>query len=262
MPLLYGLATENMRYPVQFFVENVPMQVMLNAEEGSIQVKGSPANELFFENAGKIYEKGFSIDSLVSTHPDSPVAAFYLYRYFTYQLTLQELKAVREKLSPELASCPYTKDLDIIIKQLENIQIGMVAPDFSLPDTAGVSVSLSSFRGKYVLIDFWAGWCPPCRKENPNVVKAFNEYKDKGFTVLGVSLDYKREQWLDAIEADQLTWTHVSDLKYWDSEVPALYGVRGIPANVLLNPDGIIIARNITGEELHTTLSKEIVEKE
>ena len=132
--------------------------------------------------------------------------------------------------------------MDGIIKQLENVQIGKVAPEFSLPDTAGVSVSLSDFRGKYVLLDFWASWCPPCRRENPNVVKAFNEYKDKNFTIAD----------------DNLAWTHLSDLKYWDSEIPALYGVRGIPANVLLDPDGVIVAKNITGEDLHKKL-KEVI---
>ena len=161
-------------------------------------------------------------------------------------------------MSSELAGCPYVKDLDGIIKQLENVQIGKVAPEFSLPDTAGVSVSLSDFRGKYVLLDFWASWCPPCRRENPNVVKAFNEYKDKNFTIVGISLDKDKSKWMKAIADDNLAWTHLSDLKYWDSEIPALYGVRGIPANVLLDPDGVIVAKNITGEDLHKKL-KEVI---
>jgi peroxiredoxin len=258
-PLLYALATEEMRYPAQFFLENTKMSVVLDEAEGSIEVKGSPANEIFLGNAPRIEDDGYDIDSLVTKYPDSPVAAFYLYRYFTYQLPLEELKATRNKLSPLLASCPYVEDLDKIIRQLENIQIGKVAPEFSLPDTAGVSVSLSEFRGKFVLIDFWAAWCPPCRKENPNVVNVFNTYKDKGFTVLGVSLDSNRKQWLKAIHDDHLAWTQLSDLKYWDSEIPALYGVRGIPANVLLDPDGVIIATNITGEDLQNKL-KEVID--
>ena len=173
-------------------------------------------------------------------------------------MPLDELKATRAKISSELAGCPYVKDLDGIIKQLENVQIGKVAPEFSLPDTAGVSVSLSDFRGKYVLLDFWASWCPPCRRENPNVVKAFNEYKDKNFTIVGISLDQDKSKWMKAIADDNLAWTHLSDLKYWDSEIPALYGVRGIPANVLLDPDGVIVAKNITGEDLHKKL-KEVI---
>lgn len=257
-PLLYGLATEEMNYPVQLFVENANMDVKISSDGEMVTIQNSPVNTLFQENAEKVFEEGFDIDSLVTKYPDSPVAAFYLYRYFTYQLPLDELKETRAKISPALAACPYVKDLDGIIKQLENVQIGKVAPEFSLPDTAGVSVSLSDFRGKYVLLDFWASWCPPCRRENPNVVKAFNEYKDKDFTIIGISLDKDKSKWMKAIADDNLTWTHLSDLKYWDSEIPALYGVRGIPANVLLGPDGVILAKNITGEDLHKALQEVI----
>ncbi|RHO71874.1 AhpC/TSA family protein [Parabacteroides sp. AF48-14] len=257
-PLLFGLATENMDYPVQLFVENTTMDVKIGDDGETITVQNSPVNAVFQENADKVFEDGYDIDSLIAKYPDSPAAAFYLYRYFTYQLPLDDLKATRARISPALADCPYVKDLDGIIKQLENVQIGKTAPEFSLPDTAGVSVSLSDFRGKYVLLDFWASWCPPCRRENPNVVKAFNEYKDKNFTIIGISLDKDKSKWLKAIADDNLTWTHLSDLKYWDSEIPALYGVRGIPANVLLDPDGVIVAKNITGEDLHQKL-KEVI---
>lgn len=257
-PLLFGLATENMDYPVQLFVENTTMDVKIGDDGETITVQNSPVNAVFQENADKVFEDGYDIDSLIAKYPDSPAAAFYLYRYFTYQLPLDDLKATRARISPALADCPYVKDLDGIIKQLENVQIGKTAPEFSLPDTAGVSVSLSDFRGKYVLLDFWASWCPPCRRENPNVVKAFNEYKDKNFTIIGISLDKDKSKWLKAIADDNLTWTHLSDLKYWDSEIPALYGVRGIPANVLLDPDGVIIAKNITDEDLHQKL-KEVI---
>lgn len=255
-PLLFGLATESMNYPVQLFIENRSMDVKLGADGETLTVSNSPVNDVFQANAEKIFEKGYNIDSLVSRYPDSPAAAFYLYRYFTYQLPLDSLKAVRAKLSPSLAASPYVTDLDEIIGKLENVQIGKTAPEFSLPDTGGVNVSLSDFRGQYVLLDFWASWCPPCRRENPNVVKAFRENKDKHFTIVGISLDNNKDKWLKAIADDSLTWTHVSDLKYWDSEIPALYGVRGIPANVLLDPDGVIIAKNITGEELHAKLKE------
>ena len=253
-PLLYGLATEEMDYPAQLFLENVPMEVSMTKEGESLSVKGSAVNDLFLGNAEKVFAPGFSIDSLVSQYPDNPAAAFYLYRYFTYQLPLDQLKATRAKLAPALASSPYVQDLDAIIARLEKVQIGQVAPDFSLPDTAGVSVSLADFRGKYVLLDFWASWCPPCRRENPNVVKAYEENKDKNFTIIGISLDNNREKWLKGIADDHLTWTHLSDLKYWDSEIPALYGVRAIPSNMLLDPNGVIIAKDIREEALHETL--------
>lgn len=257
-PLLFGLATDEMDYPVQLFVENAPMNVRIGADGETVKVENSPVNEVFLGNAQKVFEEGYNIDSLITKYPDSPAAAYLLYRYFTYQLPLDQLKATRAKISPVLANSPYVTDLDGIIARLENVQIGKTAPEFTLPDTAGVDVSLSDFRGKYVLLDFWASWCPPCRRENPNVVKAYQDYKDKNFTIIGISLDNHKAKWLKAIQDDHLTWTHVSDLKYWDSEIPALYGVRGIPANVLLDPDGVIIAKNITGEELHARLKEHI----
>jgi peroxiredoxin len=252
-PLLFAIAMDQ-SYPVQLFIENTTMAVKLNKDGKILSVENSPVDAVFRENAKKYSAKGFSIDSLITKYPNSPAAAFYLYRYFTYELPLEELKATRGKISAELANCPYVKDLDGIIKQLENVQIGKTAPEFSLPDTAGVSVSLSSFRGKYVLLDFWASWCPPCRRENPNVVKVFNEFKNKNFTIIGISLDQDKQKWLKGIADDKLTWTHLSDLKYWDSEIPALYGVRGIPSNILLDPNGVIVARNIMGDDLRNTL--------
>ena len=128
------------------------------------------------------------------------------------------------------------------------------APEFSQPDANGKPVSLASFKGKYVLLDFWASWCKPCRMENPNVVKAYNEFKDKNFTVFGVSLDQEKSAWQEAIQKDGLTWTHASDLKFWNNEAAALYGVQSIPANFLIDPDGNIIAQDLRGEDLTETL--------
>jgi len=133
---------------------------------------------------------------------------------------------------------------------------GSQAVDFTQNDTANKPVSLSSFKGKYVLVDFWASWCGPCRKENPAVVAAFNTYKDKNFTILGVSLDQNRDKWLEAIKVDNLTWTHVSDLKFWSNEVAQLYKIQGIPANMLIDPNGKIIARNLRGEDLMQKLQQ------
>ncbi|WP_232538789.1 TlpA disulfide reductase family protein [Chitinophaga tropicalis] len=142
------------------------------------------------------------------------------------------------------------------ILKVKKTQEGALAPDFTQNDVNGKPVKLSDFRGKYVLLDFWASWCGPCRRENPNVVKAYNAYKDKGFTVLGVSLDKPadREKWLGAIEKDGLTWTQVSDLKAWQNEAAKLYDVNAIPMNFLIDPQGRIIAKYLRGEELDNKL--------
>ncbi|MFT3704250.1 MAG: TlpA disulfide reductase family protein [Agriterribacter sp.] len=132
---------------------------------------------------------------------------------------------------------------------------GKMLPAFSLPDTSGQPISTQSFHGKYLLIDFWASWCELCRKENPNVVNAYNTYKEKNFAILGVSLDSSKAAWLDAIHKDKLSWQQVSDLKYWKSSVVSLFNIESLPFNVLVDPEGKIIATNLTGPALHQKLA-------
>lgn len=134
--------------------------------------------------------------------------------------------------------------------------VGDIAPDFTLEDADGGSFSLSSLKGKYVLVDFWASWCTPCRRENPNIVEAFQKYKDKNFTVFGVSLDSDRGAWKAAIKKDNLAWKQVSDLKKWESAVVPMYGIEGIPYNVLLDPSGKIIETDLRGGSLHSKLAE------
>lgn len=163
---------------------------------------------------------------------------------------------VAEKLKREWPNVEHAKQFVSMVDKMKAIAIGQIAPEIALPDTTGQVVKLSSMKGKYVLVDFWAKWCGPCRKENPNVVRAYKQYKDKGFTVFGVSLDRSKQDWMRAIREDGLTWTHVSDLKYWQSEAAKTYNITGIPFSLLLDPNGVIIAKNLRGQALDAKLAE------
>jgi peroxiredoxin len=172
----------------------------------------------------------------------------------------EELEKMLNHLQPEAKQNVFAKKMQQRIDIDKTTAVGKPALDFVQNDTSGNAVALKDFRGKYVLIDFWASWCVPCRKENPNVVKAYNDFKDKNFTILGVSLDQPnaKAKWLKAIKDDQLTWTHVSDLQFYNNAVAKLYGIKSIPANLLIGPDGVILAKDLHGEMLEEALRKYI----
>lgn len=163
---------------------------------------------------------------------------------------------IAEDAKVKLANSEVAAEFINEVEASKQLAIGMEAPELALPNPEGEIVPLSSLRGKYVLVDFWAKWCGPCRRENPNVVKVYNKYHDKGFEVYGVSLDRKKEDWLLAIEQDGLHWTQVSDLKYWNSEAAKIYNIKSIPFALLLDPDGKIIGKNLRGRALEQKLEE------
>jgi len=197
-------------------------------------------------------------DSLyIRNHPDSYLS-LYLISLSTSSVPYLSLEKDLKALSKPLQSSARGKDLLYTINTLKNREIGGKAPDFTLDDPSGKAFSLSSFRGKYVLLDFWASWCVPCRKENPNVKAAYEQFKDKNFTVLSVSIDAPatKAKWLEAIKEDQLNWTQLCDAQGGSQQAALLYNVMAIPQNYLIDPSGKIIAKNLRGAELQQKLGQ------
>lgn len=192
----------------------------------------------------------------ISQHPDYYVSYLALAEISEPILDVEKVGPLYAGLSPRLRSLPEVIKLGSLINVAKTVAIGAVAPNFTMNDVDSHLVSLFDLRGKYVLLDFWASWCGPCRAENPNIVKAYQQYKNKNFAILGVSLDRpgKRADWLAAIKADGLTWTQVSDLQFWNNSAARLYGIHAIPQNFLIDPQGKIIAKNLEGDELQVKL--------
>ncbi len=187
---------------------------------------------------------------------NTSVVAPYLIMKNSYQFELPELVEVSATFDSTLKASEYYQKVTERVDILKRVEVGQPAVDFTMNDSLGNPVALSSLKGKILLVDFWASWCGPCRGENPNVVKAYQAYNKKGFDVLGVSFDKDREKWIKATKDDNLTWTHVSDLAGWANAAGKLYGVNSIPASVLLDANQVIIAKNLRGEDLMSKLAE------
>lgn len=300
-PEFYSLTHKNLKYPIQFILENSAITVTKTADSLAMaEVKGSAAQEVYMgfytvpwkeitAKAGEIYGKidkaeaaakaaGVKVDSLtragfdqefaaldvqnknavkeyISKHPSSAGAAAIIYDRFiaypNFPVATELFASLTKDAQQSVIGSSITKAIAIDAKTAK----GKPAPAFSMADKDGKIVHLSDFKGKYVLIDFWASWCGPCRKENPNVVAAYKKYHDKGFEIIGISLDSNKEAWLKAVDKDGLTWTHLSDLKGWQCATATTYGVKAVPASFLIDPNGKVVGKDLRGEELNKTLA-------
>ncbi|GAB3363236.1 TlpA disulfide reductase family protein [Arachidicoccus ginsenosidivorans] len=191
----------------------------------------------------------------IKTHPGSIASAWELLHYVTDK-TLAESKNLFKGFTEHVRHSNQGKELAERIATLSRVEVGNLAPGFAQADTSGIKVQLSDYKGKYVLLEFWASWCGPCRAESPNVLKAYDKYHEKGFNVLSVSLDNDKGKWLQAIHKDGLLWQQVSDLQGWKNAVATLYGIHAVPANFLIDPTGKIVAQDLRGEALQVKLAE------
>jgi peroxiredoxin len=223
------------------------------------RLAADPANISKKDSIEAVYNQSvqdiqMQVDSFIAHHRDSYVSPFLLVIVNQLSDDFMLLSNRFNQLAPAVQQSMYGKYLQ---EQVDNARVGAVgaeAIDFTQNDTSGTPVSLSSFKGKYVLVDFWASWCRPCRMENPNVLAAYGKFRNKNFTILGVSLDRERSPWIKAIQDDKLSWSQVSDLKFWNNEVALKYRIQQIPQNLLIDPNGKIVGKNLRGPDLEAKL--------
>ncbi len=231
------------------------MQTDFNTAVQNNDVNTQNAIKAEYQNLNAQYMGG--LKNFLKTHPKSAVSAHIIGSDLNNSaIPVAEIMDALSYLDKSLENNSNIKAANKRVADARGTMVGYTATNFSQNTPDGKKVSLTDFRGKYVLIDFWASWCRPCRMENPNVVAAYNRYKDKGFTVLGVSMDSNKDPWIAAIQQDNLTWTHISDLKGWGNEVGKIYGVTGIPQNYLIDKEGKIVAKDLRGAALDEKLAE------
>lgn len=253
---LSGSNTEKSANIYNFLKRFSKLNGELNSFESQIANEQDPMKSYTLQMyAGmKQQELQTAIDSMILFR--SPLESYFVLFNFTEEQEPSQMKAIYTKMEPKEISSVYYKDLKQLYDAKKGVEIGEMAPDIDLPQPNGTNLKLSSLRGKVVLIDFWASWCGPCRAEFPNVKKVYSKYKDKGFEIYGVSLDKDKSSWVNSISSLGLDWKHVSDLKYWSCAPAKVYKVTGIPATVLIDKNGKVIAKNLRGEELEKKLAE------
>jgi len=292
-PDLYFIELQGQRIPIQFFIENSEITIDANVENlRDVKINGSSnqdiykvfvasqktfqekqqalikeyqtanqsKNKVLMDSIRNAFDKVESDKELTSKDFIKNNSTSVVSAYIAYRLSIGKeapaLEEVYNFLDESAKLSSYAVRIKDKIALLKKVAVGKAAPDFTINTPEDTPFSLSELKGKVVVIDFWASWCGPCRRENPEMVKLYKQLHPKGVEFLGVSLDKNKDAWLKAITDDGLVWNHVSDLKYWNSKVAKMYGINGIPATVLIDQNGVIVAKKIFGEELKTAIEK------
>jgi len=237
------------------FLDNSRIRIWGSLKEpGQIEVSGSREDSLFRSYPlDSIFEQKTGMEIMLN-YPDHVFSAFVAYYQFQiHQIESDVMDRIVQGFSESVKGSEYYDHLFSLYSVIKRVAISQPSPDFALPDVHGDIVHLKDFRGKYVLLDFWASWCPPCRAANPDLVRIYHQYKEKGFTIVGISVDKKRDRWLEAITRDQLVWPNLSALDGWGA-ITQLYGVKAVPQNFLIDPQGIIVGKNLEIEGLQDEL--------